>query len=115
MAEKAITSQSSWARLFGELVSSLTLKLGDETLTLDMALSRLLSPDRAMRRSTAESVSETLEPGLRTRAYIYNTLAAAQPPTEGVADIVTFPTASLVVGDNVLAAEVHQIGTNSSD
>ena len=74
MAEKAIASQSSWARLFGELVSSLTVQLGDETLTLDMALSRLLSPDRAVRRTTAERVSETLEPGLRTRAYIYNTL-----------------------------------------
>ncbi|MFL5822224.1 MAG: M3 family oligoendopeptidase [Solirubrobacteraceae bacterium] len=74
MAEKSIASQSSWARLFGELVAGLTVTLGDEQVTLDMALSRLLGPDREERRTTAEAVSATLEPGLRTRAYIYNTL-----------------------------------------
>jgi oligoendopeptidase F len=74
MAEKAIASQSSWARLFGELVAGLTVTLGDEQVTLDMALSRLLSPDRDERRGTAEAVSQTLEPGVRTRAYIFNTL-----------------------------------------
>ena len=41
---------------------------------LDLALSDLLSPDRELRRSTAEAVTAALEPGLRTRAFIYNTL-----------------------------------------
>src|SRR5437868_10381676 len=39
-----------------------------------MALSRLQDPDREVRRVAAEAVSTTLEPGLRTRAFIYNTL-----------------------------------------
>jgi oligoendopeptidase F len=34
-----------------------------------------MSPDREVRRSTAEAVTAALEPGLRTRAYIYNTIA----------------------------------------
>src|SRR5262249_81707 len=43
-------------------------------LALDVALSRLQSPDRDVRRAAAEAVSETLAPGIRTRAFIYNTL-----------------------------------------
>ena len=35
---------------------------------------RLASPDREVRRSVAEAVTEALAPGLRTRAYIFNTL-----------------------------------------
>jgi oligoendopeptidase F len=44
-------------------------------LTLDLALSRLQWADRDVRRIAAEAVSGALEPGLRTRAFIYNTLA----------------------------------------
>jgi oligoendopeptidase F len=75
LAEKSITSESSWARLFGELVAALRVPVDGQEETLDMALSRLLSPDREVRRSTAQAVTDTLEPGLRTRAFIYNTLA----------------------------------------
>src|SRR5207248_7510851 len=41
----------------------------------DVALSRLQAPDRELRRAAAGGVSEALEPGLRTRGFIYNTLA----------------------------------------
>ncbi|MGH2908281.1 MAG: M3 family oligoendopeptidase, partial [Solirubrobacteraceae bacterium] len=74
MAEKAIASQASWARLFGELVAAVRVQVADEELPLDVALSRLQSPDRELRRSVAEAVTTALEPGLRTRAFIYNTL-----------------------------------------
>jgi oligoendopeptidase F len=74
LAEKSISSQSAWERLFGEQVAGLRVALGEEELTLDVALSRLLTPDREARRQTAEAVSAALEPGLRTRAFIYNTL-----------------------------------------
>jgi oligoendopeptidase F len=74
-AEKAITSRSAWARLFGELTSALRVRLEDAgEVTLDVALARLQSPDRDTRRTAAEAVSEALSPGLRTRAFIYNTL-----------------------------------------
>jgi oligoendopeptidase F len=74
LAEKAISSQSSWSRLFGELVSALRVPLEGDELPLDVALSHLQQPDRERRRETAEAVSAALEPGLRTRAFIYNTL-----------------------------------------
>jgi oligoendopeptidase F len=74
ITEKAISSQRSWARLFGELAAALRVELPDGTVTLDVALSRLLSADREVRRTAAEAVSVALEPGVRTRAFIYNTL-----------------------------------------
>jgi oligoendopeptidase F len=75
LAEKSISSHSAWSRLFGELVSSLRVDLDGEEQTLDMALARLQDPDRDARRRAAEAVSVALEPGLRTRVFIYNTLA----------------------------------------
>ncbi|MGP0049483.1 MAG: M3 family oligoendopeptidase [Solirubrobacteraceae bacterium] len=74
LAEKAITSESAWARLFGELCAALRVALDGDHLPLDVALARLQDPDRATRRRVAEAVSQALEPGLRTRAFIYNTL-----------------------------------------
>jgi oligoendopeptidase F len=75
LAEKAIASSSAWSRLFGEQVSAIRVALdGDDELSLDVALSRLQSPDRDERRTVAEAVSLALEPGLRTRAFIFNTL-----------------------------------------
>jgi oligoendopeptidase F len=74
LAEKAITSRSSWARLFGELTSALRVPLDADEVTLDVALARLQSSEREVRRTAADAVSQALEPGLRTRAFIYNTL-----------------------------------------
>jgi len=74
MAEKTISAESAWARLFGELVAALRVPVEGQEVPLDVALSRLQDPDREIRRTVAESVSAALEPGLRTRAFIYNTL-----------------------------------------
>jgi oligoendopeptidase F len=74
LAEKSISSQAAWSRLFGEVVAALRVSLDEQELTLDVALSRLQLPDREVRRAAAAAVSRALEPGLRTRGFIYNTL-----------------------------------------
>ncbi|HEX3392594.1 MAG TPA: oligoendopeptidase, partial [Solirubrobacteraceae bacterium] len=76
LAEKAVTGSSAWSRLFDELTSAIEVSLPDEKVALDVALSRLALPDRELRRSTAEAVTTALAPGLRTRAYLFNTLLA---------------------------------------
>jgi oligoendopeptidase F len=78
LAEKNISSRSAWARLFGELVSALRVTLDGEQSSLELALSRLQSSDREQRRTAAAAVSEALQPGVRTRAFIYNTLVHEQ-------------------------------------
>lgn len=74
-SEKALTGRSAWGRLFEELTSSLEVEL-DETVSLDMALSRLASPEPDVRREAAAAVTKALQPGLRTRAFVFNTLLA---------------------------------------
>ncbi len=74
--EKAISARSAWTRLFAELMSSLEVSVPgeDAAVSLEQALARLSGPDREQRRAAAEAVTEALQPGIRTRASIYNTL-----------------------------------------
>jgi oligoendopeptidase F len=75
LAEKNVTGNSAWARLFAEHTSAIRVDVeGEGDISLEVALSRLVSPDREVRRSTAQAVTAALDPGLRTRAYILNTL-----------------------------------------
>jgi oligoendopeptidase F len=74
VAEKSLTGATAWARLFEELTSAIEVELPDERVALDVALSRLALPDRDLRRTAAEAVTAALAPGLRTRAYVLNTL-----------------------------------------
>ena len=78
LAEKALSGSSAWGRLFAEHTSAITVALDDEAepVALEQALSRLFHPERDVRRHAAERVTEALEPGLRTRAFIFNTLLA---------------------------------------
>jgi oligoendopeptidase F len=74
VAEKAVTGRSAWARLFAEVTSGIRVDIDDGDVSLEIALSRLLSPDREVRRTTAEAITAALDDGLRTRGFILNTL-----------------------------------------
>ncbi|MCJ7672247.1 MAG: M3 family oligoendopeptidase, partial [Acidimicrobiia bacterium] len=76
LADKAVTGRSAWARLFSELTSTIEVEIASEAVPLEEALSRLQSPDRAVREASASAVTVALEPGLRTRAFVFNTLLA---------------------------------------
>jgi oligoendopeptidase F len=82
LTEKSLTGSSAWTRLFEELTSAIEVELpgaggaDSQTVPLDVALSRLSTGDREVRRTTAQAVTVALEPGLRTRAYLFNTLLA---------------------------------------
>jgi oligoendopeptidase F len=103
LVEKSLTGATAWARLFEELTSAIEVELpahGDAAadsdgaqadrdapaaatgagatgrVALDVALSRLALPDRVARRTAAEAITAALAPGLRTRAYVLNTLLA---------------------------------------
>jgi oligoendopeptidase F len=78
LAEKALTGRTAWTRLFEEQASSITVDLeeGGDPVSLEVALSRLFSPDREVRRHASARVTAALEPGLRVRGYVLNTLLA---------------------------------------
>ena len=72
--EKSVSGVSAWSRLHEELLSALKVELDGETIGLEEAMSKLYSADRDERRRAAEAVTESLAPGLRTRAYVFNTV-----------------------------------------
>jgi oligoendopeptidase F len=78
VAEKSQTGFSAWVRLFDELTSAITIDLpadlGGSGVPLMQGLSMLQHPDRAVRQQVAGAVTDGLEPGLRTRAFVFNTL-----------------------------------------
>ncbi len=78
VAEKSVSGSAAWVRLFDELTSAIEVDLPDELggpgQPLDQALALSLSPDREVRRTAAEAVTAGLAPGLRTRAFVFNTL-----------------------------------------
>jgi oligoendopeptidase F len=100
LAEKSLTGASAWSRLFEELTSAIEVELpgagessqpgtsesqstgtgessqATKPVALDVALSNLMAADPDVRRTTAEAVTAALEPGLRTRAFLFNTLLA---------------------------------------
>ncbi len=78
LTEKSVTGAGAWVRLFDELTSSIEVRLPDqdEPVGLERGLSLISHPDLEVRRGAAEAVTAGLAPGLRTRAYVYNTLLA---------------------------------------
>ena len=76
LTEKSITGVGAWARLFGEQTAAIEVGLEGGSVKLEEGLSRLSHPDRDVRRQTAQAITAGLAPGLRTRAFIFNTLLA---------------------------------------
>jgi len=79
MKEKAVTGESAWGRLYDELMSAVEVELpnGDgttRTAPLEHGLAMLQHPDRSLREAAHGAVTAGLAPGLRTRAFVFNTL-----------------------------------------
>jgi len=78
LAEKSQTGSAAWTRLFDELTSAITIDLPDELggsgVPLMQGFAMMQHPDRTVRQTLATAVTAGLEPGLRTRAYLFNTL-----------------------------------------
>jgi oligoendopeptidase F len=76
MTEKSVTGVAAWTRLFEEQLAAITVETNGESFPLEVALARTMHIDPVVRKETAAAITKALEPGLRTRAYIYNTLLA---------------------------------------
>jgi oligoendopeptidase F len=86
--ELDVTGSSAFRRLFTEQISALDVALpdADERASLEEALSRLQHPDRPVREAAAGAVTEALRPGVRTRAYVFNTLLADKATKDRLRD-----------------------------
>jgi oligoendopeptidase F len=76
MSEKSVTGRDAWTRLFSELTSAVEVDVDGDKVALDVALAKLMSPDRELRKRVQQAVTDALQPTLRTRAFVFNTLMA---------------------------------------
>jgi oligoendopeptidase F len=74
LTEKSLSGSSAWGRLYNELLTAIRVRLEGEEAALEQGLSRLYGADRAERRAAAEAITEGLAAGIRTRAFVFNTL-----------------------------------------
>jgi oligoendopeptidase F len=75
LTEKAVSGFSAWDRLYDELLGAIRVDLDGNEVGFEEAMSKLYSADRDERRGAAEAVTVSLGPGLRTRTFIFNTIA----------------------------------------
>ena len=77
LSETSVAGAAAWVRLFEEQTSAIEVDLPAElggTVQLMQALAGIQHPDGEVRAATASAITAALAPGLRTRAFIYNTL-----------------------------------------
>lgn len=81
LSEKQLSGSAAWVRLFDEQTSAIEVELPDGVpggpgkAGLEQGLALLASNDANIRSQAGLAVSTALQPGLRTRSFIYNTLA----------------------------------------
>ena len=75
LTEKSVSGFAAWDRLFDELLAAIKVDLDGSEIGFDEAMSKLYSSDRDLRRRASEAVTVALAPGLKTRTYIFNTIA----------------------------------------
>ena len=75
LTEKAVSGFAAWDRLFDELLGAVKVDLDGTTIGFEDAMAKLYAPDRDLRRRAAEAVTEALAPGIKTRAFVFNTIA----------------------------------------
>jgi len=79
LTEKSVTGSSAWGRLYDEVSAAMEVDLVQadgttQTVPLMQGLAMLQHPDRGIRVGAHEAITRGLQPGLRTRAFIFNTL-----------------------------------------
>jgi oligoendopeptidase F len=74
LTEKSVSGVSAWDRLYEELLGAVKVDFDGTEISFEEAMSKLYAPDRDERRRASEGVTAALAPGLRTRAFIYNTI-----------------------------------------
>jgi oligoendopeptidase F len=74
MTEKSVSGMTAWDRLFDELLGAVRVDLDGAEISFEEAMAKLYSGDREERRQASEAVTVALEPGLRTRTFIFNTI-----------------------------------------
>jgi oligoendopeptidase F len=72
LAETSAPRLLAWQKLFEELTTAITVEIDGEVVPITDAVSRLESPDRAVRLSAMEAIGVAFADGIEVRVSIYN-------------------------------------------
>jgi oligoendopeptidase F len=75
LTEKSVSGFAAWDRLYDELLGAIKVDLDGNEVNFEEAMSKLHAADRDLRRRASEAITVALGPGLRTRTFIFNTIA----------------------------------------
>ena len=92
LTAKQPTSAAAWVRLFTEQTAAIEVDMPAGRVALEAALSELHGADRSARAAAHAAVTDALAPGLRTRAFIYNTLLADKAAEDSLRGLPTWIT-----------------------
>lgn len=67
-----VNGKMAFARLFDEYLSNITFKLDAKTISEEELLSKLYSPDRALRKRAADALTKGLKSNIKTLCFIFN-------------------------------------------
>lgn len=76
LAQKNLTARMAWVRLYDEHLSSQVFHLNGEELTQPQIMKKMQSTDRDVRKAASLAISEGLQAGVRTSAFVFNTVLA---------------------------------------
>ncbi|HMI31899.1 MAG TPA: M3 family oligoendopeptidase [Candidatus Limnocylindrales bacterium] len=74
LTEKTVSGPAAWSRLHMELLAGLRVPFDGKEISFEDAFAKLQDPSRDVRRAAAEGITEGLKPGLRTRAFAFNSI-----------------------------------------
>ena len=99
LTEKSVSGVSAWGRLHEELLGAIKVELDGRQIGFEDAMAKLFSPDRDLRRRASEAVTEALDPGLRTRVYVFNTVVLDKSIDDRLRGYPTWLTARNLAND----------------
>ncbi|ULO02148.1 oligoendopeptidase F [Campylobacter sp. RM5004] len=68
----SVNGNEAFSRLFDEYLSNITFKLDLEKISEEELLSKLYSPDRALRKRAADALTKGLKKNIKTLSFIFN-------------------------------------------
>ncbi len=99
VTEKSVSGMSAWGRLYEELLSAIRVDIDGEETSFEEAMAKLYSADRDERRTAAEGVTDALADGLRTRAFVFNTIVLDKSIDDRLRSYETWLTARNLAND----------------
>ena len=76
MVEKRVTGAEAWTRFFDETQGAARFDLDGAKVSREVVLRNLYNPQREVRKTAADSLTQGLRGDLRTNTFIFNTLLA---------------------------------------